>query len=38
MFALLLYLQEGLAFKNRVWGTEDPVDVRVTVWYCLTKS
>lgn len=38
MFAMLLYLQERLAFKNRLIGIEVAVDMYVTVWYFLSES
>lgn len=38
MFAMLLYLQEGLAFKSRLSGTEGAVDIYVAELCCLTES
>lgn len=35
MFAILLHLQEGLAFKNRLTATEGAVDVCVAAWHFL---
>lgn len=38
MFAILLYLQEGLAFKNRLSGTEGAIYMSQSDIFCLRGS